>query len=75
WFCLFQPQNSAQVIPQDEPALNKAAEGVVEGPSDAHPKDVAEKISSPQPLETAIPTETSSPPQAPGSPHRAFEDD
>ncbi|CAJ2673185.1 unnamed protein product, partial [Trifolium pratense] len=70
-----QPQNSAQVIPQDEPALSKAAEGVVEGPSDAHPEDVAEKISSPQPLETAIPTETSSPPKAPSSPHRAFEDD
>ncbi|CAJ2679323.1 unnamed protein product [Trifolium pratense] len=70
-----EPQNSAQVIPQDEPALSKAAEGVVEGPSDAHPEDVAEKISSPQPLETTIPTETSSPPKAPSSPPRAFEDD
>ncbi|PNX65861.1 hypothetical protein L195_g062808, partial [Trifolium pratense] len=34
-----------------------------------------EKPPSPQPVETAILTETSSPPQAPGSPHRAFEDD
>ncbi|PNX69879.1 hypothetical protein L195_g064635, partial [Trifolium pratense] len=56
------------------PAPSKAAEGVVEGTSDAHPEDVAEKISSPQPVETAILTENSSPPKAPGSPHRAFED-
>ncbi|XP_045802476.1 uncharacterized protein LOC123896078 [Trifolium pratense] len=75
WFHLFQPQNYAQVIPQDEPAPSKAAEGVVEGPSGTHPEDVAEKSPSPQPVETAILTETSSPPKAPGSPHRAFEDD
>ncbi|XP_045794262.1 uncharacterized protein LOC123889110 [Trifolium pratense] len=53
----------------------KAAEGVVEGPSNAPPEDVAEKISSPQPLETAILTETLSPPKAPSPPHRAFADD
>ncbi|CAJ2651849.1 unnamed protein product [Trifolium pratense] len=70
-----QPQNSAQVIPQDEPAPSKAAEGVIEGPSGTQPEGVLEKSPSPQPVETAILTETSSPPKAPGSPHRVFEDD
>ncbi|CAJ2640928.1 unnamed protein product [Trifolium pratense] len=75
WFHLFQSKNSAQVIPQDEPAPSKAAEGMVEGPSGTHPASVAEKPSSPPPVETAVLTENSSPPKAPGSPHHAFEDD
>ncbi|XP_045831590.1 uncharacterized protein LOC123922983 [Trifolium pratense] len=69
-----QPQNSAQVSPQDKPSPSKAAEGVVEGPTGAQPEGVLEKSPSPQPVETAILNETSSPPKAPGSPHRVLED-